>query len=88
MYWSLKFVQDSETVILDVRGLIYHGDFHFTSHIIGIDNKACHHGGMTTGSTYENEGDFDSFSTKKLLKSKGKRLYMQELKSEKQNVDE
>ena len=35
---TLKIVQDSETVVLEVRGLIYHGDFHFTSCIIGNDN--------------------------------------------------
>ena len=39
MYWSLKFVQDGETVVLDVRGLIYYGDFHFTSQIIGSDGN-------------------------------------------------
>src|SRR6202142_1649688 len=32
---TLKFEQKGETVVLDVRGLIYHGDFHFTSRIIG-----------------------------------------------------
>jgi len=73
---TLKFMQDSETVILDVRGLIYHGDFHFPSCIIGNDNNVWHHDGMTTGSTCENEGDVDSFSTKKLLQSKGKRLLL------------
>ena len=36
---TLKFVQDNETVVLHVRGLIYHGNFHFTSHIIGNDNN-------------------------------------------------
>src|SRR6202789_702409 len=41
---TLKFEQEGETVVLDVRGLIYHGDFHFTSCIIGTD-------GMTTGSS-------------------------------------
>ena len=34
---------------MDVKGLIYHGDFHFTS---GTD-------GMTTGISCENVGDFD-----------------------------
>jgi hypothetical protein len=28
---TLKFEQEGETVVLDVKGLIYHGDFHFTS---------------------------------------------------------
>ena len=70
---TLKFVQDSETVVLDVRGLIYHGNFYFTSHIIGNYNNVWYHDGMTTGSTCENKGDFDSFSTKKLLRCKEKR---------------
>ena len=73
---TLKFVQDSETVILDIRGLIYHGDFHFTSRIIGNDNIVQYHDGMTTGSTCKNEGDFDSFSTKKMLKCKGRQLIL------------
>jgi hypothetical protein len=34
---TLKFEQDGGTVVLDVRGLIYHGDFYFTSRIIGTD---------------------------------------------------
>ena len=34
----LQFGQEGETVGLNIRGLIYHGDFHFTSHIIGIDD--------------------------------------------------
>ena len=76
MYWSLKFVQDSETVVLDVRVLIYHGNFHFTSYIIGNDNNVWYYDRMTTGSTCENEGDFDSFSTKELLRYKGKRLIL------------
>jgi hypothetical protein len=35
---TLKFEQGGETVILDVRGLIYHGAFYFTSHIIRTDS--------------------------------------------------
>jgi len=33
----LKFEQEGETVVRDVRGRIYHGDFHFTSCIVGTD---------------------------------------------------
>jgi hypothetical protein len=32
---TLKYEQEGEIVVLDVRGLIYHEDFHFTSCIIG-----------------------------------------------------
>jgi hypothetical protein len=52
---TLKFEQEGETVVLDVKGLIYHGDFHFTSHIIRTD-------GMTTGSSHGNEGNFEGMS--------------------------
>src|ERR1700685_1580818 len=34
---TLKFEQEGETVVLDVRGLIYHGNFYFTSCIVGTD---------------------------------------------------
>ncbi|KIM76325.1 hypothetical protein PILCRDRAFT_77918, partial [Piloderma croceum F 1598] len=73
---TLKFEQKGETVVLDVRGLIYHGDFHFTSRIIGNDGMVWYHDGMTTGSSCENEGDFDKFSSRKLLKCKGKKLIL------------
>jgi len=73
---TLKFEQEGETVVLDVKGLIYHGDFHFTSRIIGNDGMVWYHDGMTTGSSCENEGDFDKFFSKNLLKCKGKNLIL------------
>jgi hypothetical protein len=72
----LKFEQEGKTVVLDVRGLIYHGDFHFTSHIIGNDGIVWYHDGMTTGSSCENEGDFDKMSSRDLLKCKEKKLIL------------
>jgi hypothetical protein len=67
---TLKFEQEGETVVLDAKGLIYHGDFHFTSCIIiiGTDGTVWYHDGMATGSSCENEGDFDKFSSRNLLK--------------------
>src|SRR5882724_7842651 len=73
---TLKFEQEGETVVLDVRGLIYHGDFHFTSHIIRTDGNVWYHDGMTSRSSCENEGDFDKFSSKNLLKCRGKKLIL------------
>src|SRR6202167_2696649 len=58
-HWLRSLEQEGETVVLDVRRLIYHGDFHFTSCIIGTDGVGCYHDGMTTGSSCENEGDLD-----------------------------
>jgi hypothetical protein len=73
---TLKFEQEGENVVTDVRGLIYHGDFHFTSRIIGIDGNVWYHDSMTTGSSCENKGDFDKFSSRNLLKCKGKKLIL------------
>jgi len=73
---TLKFLQDGESIVLKVRGLIYHGNFHFTSRIIGTDGIVWYHDGITTGSTCENEGDFDKFSNQKIMTSKGKSLTM------------
>ncbi len=52
-------MQNYETVILDVKGSIYHGDFLLTTCVIGNDNNVWYHDGMRTG-----------FSAKKLLKCK------------------
>ena len=71
---TLKFEQKGE--VLDVRGLIYHGDFHFTSCIIGSDGMVWYHDGITTRSSCENEGDFNKFSFKNLLKCSGKNLIL------------
>jgi hypothetical protein len=73
---TLKFEQGGETVVLDVRGLIYHGEFHFTSRIIGTDGIVWYHDGITTGDSCENEGNFDKFSSRNLLKCKGKKLIL------------
>src|SRR5882672_9665918 len=69
---TLKFEQEGRMVVLDVRGLIYHGDFHFTSCIIGTDGIVWYHNGMTTGSNCENDGDSDKFPPNNLLNRSGK----------------
>ena len=69
---TLKFEQEGRMVVLDVRGLIYHVDFHFTSCITGTDGIVWYHDGMTTGSNCENDGDFDKFSFNNLLNCRGK----------------
>ena len=71
----MKFEQ-GETVVVNVRGLIYHGDFHFTSCIIGTDGIVWYHDGMTTRSSCANEGDFNKMSSRNLLKCKGKKLIL------------
>jgi hypothetical protein len=80
----LKLIQDGEpvveqggeTVALDIRGLIYHGDFHFTSCIIGTDGMVWYHDGIATRNSCENDGDFNKFSSKNMLKCRGKKLIL------------
>lgn len=36
---TLTFVQYDETAVLDIRGLIYYGDFHFTCCIVRNDGN-------------------------------------------------
>ena len=69
---TLKFEQEGRMVVLDVRGLIYHEDLHFTSRITGTDGIVWYHDSMTTGSNCENDGDFDKFSSNNMLNCRGK----------------
>jgi hypothetical protein len=73
---TIKFVQGDETVVLNIRGLIYYGEFHFTSRIIGSEGNVWYHDGMTTGSTCESEGNIERFSKKKLQTHKGKKVVL------------
>ena len=43
---------------------------------VGTDGIVWYHDGMTTGSSCENEGDFDKFSSINLLKCKEKKLIL------------
>ena len=45
-------------------------------HLVLLGMMVWYHDGMTTGSSCENEGDFDKFSSRKLLKCKGKKLIL------------
>ena len=73
---TLKFEQEGRMVVLDVRGLIHHRDFHFTSRIIGTDGIVWYHDCMITGSNCDNDGDFDKFSSNNLLNCRGKKLIL------------
>jgi hypothetical protein len=65
---TLKFVQYDETAVLDIRGLIYYGDFHFTCCIVRND-------GISTGSACENEDDIEKFESKNFRDAEGNNWY-------------
>ncbi|KAH6899294.1 hypothetical protein BKA70DRAFT_1115519 [Coprinopsis sp. MPI-PUGE-AT-0042] len=62
-------------VNLSLRGLIYLGNAHFTSHIIDPEGRIWHHDGATTGRLCQFDGHRDNrHSMDNLWESRGKRL--------------
>ena len=50
---SIKF---KDKTVLKLRGIVYHGNNHFTSRIISSEGHIWFHDGMSTGSTCEDDG--------------------------------
>jgi hypothetical protein len=54
---QLKFVTEDDSIkILKLRSIIYHGGYHFTSHIISANQHVWYHDGITTGSLCTRDG--------------------------------
>jgi hypothetical protein len=51
-----------------LKGIIYHGRFHFNSHIITTDKKVWFHDGMSYGSNCIYEGNLSEYLSNDLLK--------------------
>jgi hypothetical protein len=47
---------------LHLKGIVYHGEFHFTSRIISEDNIAWYNDGRTTGKNCIDDGHLKSIS--------------------------
>jgi hypothetical protein len=61
---------------LRLRGIIYHGSYHFVSRIISNEGKVWYHDGITTGSRCTSEGNISSISDQKLKDCKKKKLVL------------
>ena len=59
---------------LHLKGLVYHGDYHFTSRIIDNSGNIWFHDGMTTGKIALKEGKFGSVSQPNLKECRNKQL--------------
>ena len=65
--------KDGETLIhMKLRGIVYFGDFHFTSRIIDSNENVWFHDSMVTGQTSSNEGKLHEYTTKSMKTCKGK----------------
>jgi hypothetical protein len=73
---KIKFVDNDKTTALSLRGIIYHGDFHFTSRIVSSDGSVWFHDGMTSAHTTVLDGNIDDLGSQELSVCKGKKLVL------------
>jgi hypothetical protein len=59
-------------IILWLKGIIYHGNFHFISHIITNDGKIWLHDGMKTGRNAVMEGKMRNITSSYLIRCNSK----------------
>ena len=57
-----------------LKGLVYHGDYHFTCHVIDKSGNIWFHDGMMTGRSTLKEGKFGSVSQPNLKECRFKQL--------------
>ena len=62
--------------VLQLKGMVYHRGFHFTSCIVSSDRAVWFNDGMTTGRQCKKDGDLDTMSSGKLMKCRGKNLVL------------
>ena len=73
---TIGFEEDDGMKVLQLKGMVYHGGFHFTSHIISSDGAVWFNDDMTIGRQCEKDGDLETMSSKKLMKCRGKKLVL------------
>ena len=60
--------------VLQLKGMVYHGDFHFTSCIVSSDGVVWFNDGITTERQCKKDGDLETMSSRKVMKCRGKKL--------------
>ena len=74
--WGGQSKRSKDWLILQLKGMGYHGDFHFTSCIVSSDGAVWFKDGMTTGRQCEKDGDLETMSSRKLMKCRGRKLVL------------
>ena len=74
---SLEFMTDEgEIKILNLRGIVYHGGYHFTSCIVSSEQKIWYHDGINTGKLCFRDGILRSQSEDRLRVCQGRNLVL------------
>ena len=71
---TVKIQGSAHATTLHLRGLVYHGGYHFTCRIIDESGNIWFHDGMTTGRSTLKEGKFGSVSQPNLKECGNKQL--------------
>jgi len=72
---KIVFNGDKGFVTLCLRGIVYHGGYHFTSHVIQTDGKVWYHDGQL-GHICHEEGHLTSIGDRDLRTCKGRNLVL------------
>ena len=67
-------IQGSACATLHLKGLVYHGGYHFTCWIIDESGNIWFHDGMTTGRISVKEGKFGTISQPSMKVCRNKQL--------------
>ena len=73
---SIIFDYDDNIVKLELRGIVYYGQYHFTSRIISNDKHVWYHDGITTAHACTYEGLLNHMDNYELKNCKGGSLSM------------
>src|SRR5204862_281163 len=65
---------ENGTKTLDLRGIVYHGQYHFTSRIISSQKQVWYHDGMTTGKSCSYDGMLNDMTDNDLRKCRQRYL--------------
>ena len=66
--------KSGRNTVLHLRGLIYHGSYHFSSRIIMVDGSIQFYDGILTGRSTTPDGNIRNKTNRELLKCRGKKL--------------
>jgi hypothetical protein len=74
---SIEFMTDEgEIKILKLRGIVYHGGYHFTSRIVSSEKKIWYHDGINTGKICLRDGILGSQTEDRLRVCRGRDLVL------------
>jgi hypothetical protein len=60
--------------VLRLRGVVYHGDYHYTARVVSIDESVWFHDGMHTGNSTLSHGSLGKLSRSELNKCRSKNI--------------